>query len=155
MNNNYFQRKSEGIFIFKGALSTEETSSGLYSFAREVKLSSHDNLLYGVDTISMAREVQESLGLLQFNLGKNLKILDVQHDSEKQKGYIFYEIEPGIQSRSHRKSKKRERVLFIVAIDKQFFIKTATRNNFPVITIGYPLDDSQETKVHWSFQIVK
>jgi hypothetical protein len=153
--NNFCQQKTDESFFFKGAVDYEETTSALYSFSRELHLLSQENFLCGIDTIAPLRSSDESLGLLQFYLGKGLRIVDTRYGSDKQNCHIFYDVERDLVLKGRKRSKHPERVLFSVRLDKQFFLKTALIHNFPVITIGYALDDMHETKVHWSFQVLK
>jgi hypothetical protein len=79
---NFFQKRSVSGFLFNGLLLFEETSSGLYSFSREIKLFTQENLLCGIDTINLPNTTEDTLGLLRFSLGRNLKVVDIKHDSD-------------------------------------------------------------------------
>jgi hypothetical protein len=144
---------SAGVFFFNGILHQNETTEGSYFFSRELRLFSQDNLLCGSDIITMLGPTEEALGILQFNLGKNLKVVEIKHTNDK--GYIIYNFEPDFTEKVRKNSKKSEKLIFVVISEKPFFVKNTSSNNQPVITVGYSLEGSSETQLNWSFQLLK
>jgi hypothetical protein len=98
----------------------------------------------------------DTLWLTQFHLGRELKLIDKKHDDNKQKGYIFYELQPSDFATKNRKAAKNKmQVLFVVESKAPFFLKAGVVHGHPLITFGCSLEEALPAEVIWSFQVLK
>jgi hypothetical protein len=148
----YWQQQERDSFFFKAAVPAGEFEENACSFAREIRLFSPENLVCGADALTVVQQA-DSLWLMQFHLGYNLKLIDKKHDDNQQKGYIFYELHQPDAVKNKKIPKKR--VLFVVESKNPFFLKASTVHDHQLITFGCSIERALTAEVTWSFQVLK
>lgn len=169
----YDSGSNGGVFSFNGNSRLECAANSSLSLSREIKFCPHDNLLCGVDSVSitpssasanLGKEIEEYpdpfgfrakdnfLCVLQFILGRNLKIIEIKNAADK--SYVFYDFEKSLAG-SAKKQKKKERLLFVAATDRPFYLRSSFSYNQPTISVWYTVHCGEETSLDWSLQIIK
>lgn len=146
--NHYSKEVGADYFRFAGSVSDNIS----YIHKREFFLSSQENLLKCIDSVTTGVTSQDVLLVLKFHLGSMLKLYNT--DQLANSGSVQFYIESQQFSNRNRKKNLKQKKICIFKVDSagKIFIDVNKKN---IMTVFCTLKPQEKSAINWSFQITK